>query len=69
MTRGSVRLSRGRGRRERLIVLSALLFPALFLAVVAVGIVSMKYGRLSLFRPLLMQAAEPPAPAPQAKRQ
>ena len=43
-----------RRRRERRITLAALLFPLLFLVVVVVGVASMRFDRLALFRPLLM---------------
>jgi len=40
-----------RARRRRRWALLALLFPAIFFAVVAFGVASMFYGRMSIFRP------------------
>ncbi len=40
-----------RARRRRRWTLLALLFPAIFFAVVAFGVASMFYGRMSIFRP------------------
>jgi len=51
--------------RGRWLALCALIFPVIFLAVVATGIFSMMSGRMSLFRPARPQpagaAASPPA--------
>jgi hypothetical protein len=42
-----------RRRRQRLFALCALLFPLIFLTVVVVGVASMQFDRLALFRHLL----------------
>ena len=44
--------------RRRLLTLSALLVPLIFFVVVAIGIASMLFGRLSLFRPGKSHPAE-----------
>jgi hypothetical protein len=49
--------------RGRWLTLCALAFPLIFLAVVATGLYSMMYGRMSLFRPARPPAGAPPSSA------